>query len=320
MAWYKHFDVQKHAVHKDDPKSKILILTQHKDNDEKRMKQLKRKKRAQFEFEVIDVTKLNIQTLLNKIFYDEEFGGYTNLILNFYNSNSECQQKLEKLAYEELCPMRSMPGYGHRLIMDADNFKFIELAEAWLSTLNGAYLMSGTETSGASWKEKVERLCTSNIISKKKVYSILVLSGTHGLKNLDGIIPVSGFTRENLLDERQFEVDSNFAKDLMKEMKNIGFKLEIEVANMKDFCKQLEPNKDKDLCEFVQGKEPNMVILAWCYSTNGNILSLYFSKASQTRNTNTKICPKIASHSNRHCTVNSDFSIKLSSKGNFNIN
>ena len=60
---------------------------------------------AQFKFEVIDVTKLNIQTLLDKIFYDEESGGPTNLILNFYNSNSDCQQKLRNL-YECICPMQ----------------------------------------------------------------------------------------------------------------------------------------------------------------------------------------------------------------------
>ena len=276
MARYKHwsdFDVQEH-VHKDNPKSMIWILTQHKDDDETRMEQLKRGKSAQFEFKVIDVTNLDDQELYNKIFYDEKTGSPTNLILNFSNSDSKCQQKLEKL-YDCLCPwgseFHSNPGDWHRLIMEGENFKFIGLIETWLSTLNGAYLMSGTETSRVSWIEKLKHLCESNIISKKRVYSILVLSGTHGSK--DGMIPVSGFTFEHLLAESQFKDDSDSAKNLMKEMKNIGFKLEIEVANMKDFCKQREPNKD--LCEFVQAKERNMVILAWCYSTNGNFLFFF---------------------------------------------
>ena len=144
MAWYEHFDVQKHAVHKDHPKSKIMIVTQHKDNDKKRMEQLKRKKRAHFEFEVIDVTNLDDQELYDKIFYDEESGSPTNLILNFYNSDSDCRQKLRKL-YEDICPM---PGQGCKFKMERENFKFIELTEAWLSTLNGAYLMSSVQNSG----------------------------------------------------------------------------------------------------------------------------------------------------------------------------
>jgi len=261
MAWYKHFDVQKHAVHKDDPKSKVLILTQHKDDDEKRMKQLKSKKRAQFKFKVIDVTKLNNKTLLNKIFYDEEFGGSTNLILNFYDSDSECRQKLMGL-YFNICPM---PGLGCKLKMDGGNFKFIEVTESWLSSLNGAYLMASVETSGDSWKEKVKHLCTTHIIRKKKEFRILVLSGTHGSK--DSL--ESGFTHKHLLDNDMYTFDLGSANRLEKEMKESEFELKIEVARMRDFCKALEPKKD--LCEFVQGKNPNMVVMAWCYSNNGDV-------------------------------------------------
>ena len=257
MAWYKHFDVQEHAVHKDDPKSIVWILTQHKDDDEKRMKQLKRKKRAQFKCEVIDVTNLDNHELYEKIFYDDD--GPTNLILNFYKSDSECQQKLSDL-YFDICPI---PGFGCKLTMDGGNFKFIELRETWSSTLNGAYLMSSVENSGYTWKEKVKRLCTSNVICRGKVYNILVLSGTHGSKNGS----VSGFTHQHLLDDDQFKVDLGFANDLEEEMNKIGFELDIKVANMRDFCKPLRPKND--LCEFVRGNNPKMVVMAWSYSNNG---------------------------------------------------
>ena len=138
---------------------------------------------------------------------------------------------------------------------------------------NGAYLMSSVPNSGDTWKDKVERLCISKIIGRGKVYKILVLSGTHGSKNPDGTISVSGFTCVQLLDEKMYKDDLGFAKFLMKKMANNGFKLEIEVANMHDFSKPLGPKKD--LCEFVLGKNPNMVVMAWCYSTNGKIFSFF---------------------------------------------
>ena len=153
--------------------------------------------------------------------------------------------------------------------------------------------MSSVPNSGDTWKDKVERLCTSNIIGRGQVYRILVLSGTHGSINPDGTISVSGFTRKNLLDKDQYIDDFGYAKFLMKKMANDGFKLEIEVANMLDFCKPLGPKKD--LCEFVHGKNPNMVVMAWCYSTNGKFyvyiyiflnqeISEYLSKSNQNSN------------------------------------
>ena len=117
----------------------------------------------------------------------------------------------------------------------------------------------------------MEALCKSNIIGRGKVYNILVLSGTHGLKNPDGTIniSVSGFTRVDLLDEKQYKDDIGYANFLMKKMEKNGFKLDIKVANMRDFCKPLGP--EKNLSEFVQGKNPHMVVMAWCYSTNGKL-------------------------------------------------
>ena len=270
MAWYEHFDVQKHAVHKDDPKSKIMILTQHKKEEETRIASFKLK---WAKFEVIDVTHLDYQNLMDIIFWNEQFGSPTNLILNFENSDLDCQQKLYEL-YEVL-------QHGSYVQINKENFKFIELREAWLSSQNGAYLMSSVPNSGDTWKDKVERLCTSNIIGRGQVYRILVLSGTHGSINPDGTISVSGFTRENLLDKDQYIDDLGYAKFLMKKMANDGFKLEIEVANMLDFCKPLGPKKD--LCEFVHGKNPNMVVMAWCYSTNGKFYIYFFSTSRNSR-------------------------------------
>ena len=250
--------------HKDYPKSKTMILTQHKKNDEKRIANLKLKGAR---FEVVDVTNLDYQNLMDLIFWNEEFGSPTNLILNYENSDLDCQQKLNEL-YEVL-------QYGTYVLMNEENFKFIELRETWLSTQNGAYLMSSVPNSGDTWKDKVERLCTSNVIVRGKVYKILVLSGTHGSKNPDGTISVSGFTCVHLLDEKMYKDDLGFANFLMKKMANIGFKLEIEVAHMRDFCKPLGPKKN--LCEFVRGKNPNMVVMAWCYSTNGKFyIPIYF--------------------------------------------
>ena len=170
-----------------------------------------------------------------------------------------------------------MPGLGCKLEMDGGNFKFIEVTESWLSSQNGAYLMSSVENSGYTWKIKVERLCKSIIIRRKKEFRILVLSGTHGSKDR----LVSGFTRKDLLADElvprdnQFKVDLGFANQLEKEMKESEFELKLEVARMRDFCKELESKKD--LCEFVRGKNPNMVVMAWCYSTNGKFyIPIYF--------------------------------------------
>ena len=79
---------------------------------------------------------------------------------------------------------------------------------------------------------------------------------------------MSGFTDMTLLDESLYNSDKVTAKFLEKKMQNDGFKICITVANMKAFSKPLGP--ELDLCEFVKKENPNMVIMAWCYSTNGN--------------------------------------------------
>jgi hypothetical protein len=96
----------------------------------------------------------------------------------------------------------------------------------------------------------------------------IATSGTHGKKNDDGTISVSGFTDKTQLDEDLYNSDKKIAQWLENKMKNDGFKICITVANMKAFSKPLGP--ELDLCKFVNEENPNMVIMAWCYSTNGN--------------------------------------------------
>ena len=79
---------------------------------------------------------------------------------------------------------------------------------------------------------------------------------------------MSGFTDKTLLDEDMYNSDKKIAQWLENKMKNDGFKISNTVANMKAFSKPLGP--ELDLCEFVNEENPNMVIMAWCYSTNGN--------------------------------------------------
>ena len=59
MLWQKFFKIQTHAVHKDHPRSKILILTQNKESDEKRLRNLNFKEAR---FDVIDITNHNDQS------------------------------------------------------------------------------------------------------------------------------------------------------------------------------------------------------------------------------------------------------------------
>ena len=118
-------------------------------------------------------------------------------------------------------------------------------------------------STGGAWKDKVEYLCKSNVIGRGMVYNILVLSGTHGSKNT-----ASGFSDNTKLDKSLYNADKKTAQWLEENMAKKGFKICINVANMRDFSKPLRPKLD--LCEFVNKENPNMVVMAWCYSTNGN--------------------------------------------------
>ena len=79
---------------------------------------------------------------------------------------------------------------------------------------------------------------------------------------------MSGFTDKTQLEEDLYNIDKQIAEWLEKKMHEDGFNIRIKVANMRDFSKPLGPKLD--LCEFVKEEHPNMVIMAWCYSTNGN--------------------------------------------------
>jgi hypothetical protein len=198
------------------------------------------------------------QALRNAIFNSEPSGSPTNVILNYEKICEKNREKLNQL-FETLS--------YHRVLMDNHNFKFIELRDVWLSSQHGAYLMSSVKNS-SSWKEKIEHLCASKMIRNDQQFKILVLSGTHGKKNPDGTISVSGFSDMTLLDESLYSSDKVTAKFLENKMQTDGFKICINVADMRAFSKPLGP--ELDLCEFVNKENPNMVVMAWCYSTNGN--------------------------------------------------
>ena len=198
------------------------------------------------------------QALWNAIFNSEPSGSPTNVILNYEKICEKNREKLNQL-FETLS--------YHRVLMDNHNFKFIELRDVWLSSQHGAHLMSSVKNS-SSWKDKIEQLCASKMIRNDQQFKILVLSGTHGEKNPDGTISVSGFSDMSLLDESLYRSDKVTAKFLENKMQTDGFKISINVANMRNFSKPLGP--ELDLCEFVNEENPNMVVMAWCYSTNGN--------------------------------------------------
>ena len=72
----------------------MMILTQHKKKDEKRIANLKLKGAR---FEVVDVTNLDYQSLMDIIFWNEQFGSPTNLILNSENSDLASTDKRNQL-------------------------------------------------------------------------------------------------------------------------------------------------------------------------------------------------------------------------------
>ena len=195
----------------------------------------------------------------NAIFNSEPSGSPTNVILNYEKICEKNREKLNQL-FETLS--------YHRVLMDNHNFKFIELRDVWLSSQHGAYLMSSVQNTGGGWKDKIEQLCASKMIRNDRQFKILVLSGTHGKKNPDGTISVSGFSDMSLLDESLYRSDKVTAKFLENKMQTDGFKICINVADMRAFSNPLGP--ELDLCEFVNKENPNMVVMAWCYSTNGN--------------------------------------------------
>ena len=153
---------------------------------------------------------------------------------------------------------------------------FLHLRNIWNDETHGAVLMSSLPTTGRGWKLELEKIWeTKTAISRTKPFKILVLSGTHGGKNPDRSWNTarSGFTNKNCLHPAFYQEDLEKAAKLEKEFKNGNPDLTIEVVDIAGFNKQIcaEKNQRQELADFVGEKEPDLLIIAWCYSTNGDV-------------------------------------------------
>ena len=172
----------------------------------------------------------------------------------------------------------------------SSQFMFLHLLDVWSDKTHGAVLMSSLPTTGRGWKIELEKIWeTKTAISRIKPFKILVLSGTHGGKNPDGSwnTAVSGFTDEDCLEPKFYQEDLKTASELETKFKKDNPELTIEVVDIADYNKQLcdetlpakiqkfmnsaRKNHRQKLVDFVDEKKPDLLIIAWCYSTNGDV-------------------------------------------------
>jgi hypothetical protein len=150
--------------------------------------------------------------------------------------------------------------------------------------------MSSLPTTGRGWKLELEKIWeTKTAISRTRAFKILVLSGTHGGKNPNGSwnTAVSGYTDEDCLEPKFYKEDLKTASELETKFKKENPELTIEVVDIADYNKQLcdetlpakiqkfmnsaRKNHRQKLVDFVDEKKPDLLIIAWCYSTNGDV-------------------------------------------------
>ena len=172
----------------------------------------------------------------------------------------------------------------------SSQFMFLHLLNVWSDKTHGAVLMSSLPTTGRGWERELEHIWkTKTTISKTKPFKILVLSGSHGGRNIDGSwnTAISGFTNKDCLEAKFYQEDLKIAAELEKEFKTDNPELTIEVTDIANYNKQLcdetipakimkmvklpRKNHRERLVDFVDKKRPDLLIIAWCYSTNGDI-------------------------------------------------
>ena len=182
----------------------------------------------------------------------------------------------------------------------SSNCMFFHLYDIWDNKTHGAVFMSGLTTTGRGWKKEVLKLNDNGAIPTNRPFKTLVLSGTHGGQYKDGDYisgefntSYSGFTAEGyvsndpkykqgdpkgLLEGKLFTEDQESAKQLRPILNfQENSDRDIKVLNMEDFNKQLcekknppEDHREK-LLRRVQEEKPDLVVFAWCYSTNGDV-------------------------------------------------
>ena len=192
------------------------------------------------------------------------------------------------------------------------NFMFLKTFNLWDRKTNGAILMSGLVTNGRGWHDELLHLRGKGEIPEEGPFKILVLSGTHGGKYNGGYYisgefntAHSGFTVEGydersdkyvpgapkgLLEEDFFKEDEKSAEKLRPRLTfKENSERDIKVLNMEDFNKQLCEKKNppenhrQKLLKAVEDEKPDLLILAWCFSTNGDVCMALRSNAELSR-------------------------------------
>ena len=192
------------------------------------------------------------------------------------------------------------------------NCMFLHLMDIWDNKTHGAVLMSGLSITGRGWKNEVCKLNNHGVIPRTGPFKILVLSGTHGGQYGNGDYipgkfntPYSGFTVEGyvkhdpkyvkgapigLLEGAFFTEDQKSANQLQHTLYfQENSDRDIKVLNMEDFNKQLCEKKNppenhrQKLLKAVEDEKPDLLVLAWCFSTNGDVCMALRSNAILSR-------------------------------------
>jgi hypothetical protein len=301
MAWSDIFKTEPDHYTRpygiNNPKTTVLVISAEKEKDDERVK-CWNQNQTKPKFIVIDKADLDPPEKLLELIKQHL---PTHVILNFKHKNEVVLKAKKKGGKKRLELVKGNMGditevmydEGYLAVVDVlnkedpknDNYLFLELQNVYRPT-EGIYLMTDMTVTGGTWVEKVEKHVRNIKLTSGSRFNILVISGTHG--GIDGKNKaVSGFTDKGRLEPNFYQEDLKSAEALEQILKleQKFLHLKIIVKDMKelnkDEVKAKKPNSNhrKELIKIFEETKPSMVIMSWCYSTNGDVCMALRSKA-----------------------------------------
>lgn len=301
-SWDTVFNPTFHATHGNSPTSHLLVIT----NNMKRDQAVLRSFTSQTEKSRIKWRLIDYKQTYRKLFEEitDTFCA-TDIIINFthdikieWNTRAEryhiikrghlVDQLAENNLINDLLSVTNQRGH------DSQDFIFLKLMNIWSSS--NCILMSPVFTTGTNELDQLLKLIDKKEIENTQSTIVTIFTGTHGSRNsLE-----SGFSNVNNLDifssYKTYDKFSQRVKELRKCRCSSGYpcacKIKFFIENIKDFhvCKNGIPcryflngsaeeckfpqnyeTQSQNLCKRILEQKPTILILAWCYSSNGDV-------------------------------------------------
>jgi len=266
------------AYHGNSPRTKVAIVTENGDEDEKQKKMLLEKTGTdQIKYKVFPIKEEPYRA--EKVIKRVIDWGPTNVVINIPEDKRkdmvdvlQGKGEADRFAIEGIEYERLRRHIQFRI--DNPSFLFGALRDTWEAS--GAVLMSRSPITDEGWKDKLIHLIEEKKVKNAKETVITIISGTHS-----DIKGKSGFSYAKHLDDGFAKEDADIIQDLQKDerTKNMTF----ELINIKDYQvdedKKNYVTKSEELCQKILDVKTNFLILSWCHSLNGDVCNMLRSNA-----------------------------------------